>query len=533
MNGRRLLRVGLLCGALFGSASTAYAQNQDKPVEAPRFEIRRIVLDGNTLLPAAAVDRLLAPYVGANKDFSDIQRALEALENAYREVGYGVVQISLPEQNITQGEIRFSILEPRLGKVAVEGNKHFDEANIRGSVPALREGTPPNSRAIARSLQIANENPTKQTTVLLRSSSVPGEIDAAIKVTDDKPWKGGVTLDNTGNSSTGTWRLGASYQHANVFNRDHVLTAQFITSPGHWGDVRIYGLGYRIPLYGLGSSIDVVGGYSDVSSGTLQNLFNVSGSGTIFGLRYNQHLPRVGDYEHKLVYGFDYRAYQNRIVQIGTPGSIVPDITVHPISAYYAGQMRFTGSELSFYVYAAQNVFPNGNDASDADFKATRATAKASYRLYRYNVNYARLLPGDMQFKVAVHGQETRDSLVPGEQFGLGGAENVRGFFEREVSDDRGHRASFELYSPDVGTLLGWTNVRLRMLGFFDIGTLTRRNPLPGEAVGESVSSVGLGMRLAGSHQTSMRIDMAQVLQPGGGQRRGDWKVHAVFSVAF
>jgi len=515
--------------AVFGASAFA-AETEPDPV---RFEIRRFVLEGNTLLPVAAAEQLLAPHQGSNKDFADIQRALEALEAAYRGLGYGVVQVTLPEQNITLGEIRFVIIEPRLGKITIEGNQRFGAENIRRSVPALVEGSAPNSLAISRSLQIANENPAKQTQVLLRAGTSENRVDAAIKVTDDKFWKAAVTLDNSGTSSTGTWRLGTSYQHANLFDRDHVLTAQYITSPGHWSDVRIYGMGYRIPFYSLGSSVDVVGGYSDVDSGTLQNLFTVSGSGTVFGLRYNQHLPRAGDYEHRLVYGFDYRAYQNRVAQAGVTGSLVPDITVHPISVYYAGQWRRLGSELSFYLYAAQNLFPNGNDASDSDFKNTRASAKAAYRLYRYNLNYTRVLPGDFQARFKLFGQSSRDALVPGEQFGLGGADNVRGFFEREVNNDVGQRVTLEVTSPDLATLMDWKSLRARLAAFYDWGHVSRNHPQPGEPLGESISSLGMGIRLAASHNYSARVHMARVLQAGGDQRRGDWKVHALFSMLF
>jgi len=531
---RHPLAALMLALALVGWRPAPAAESDPEPV---RFEIRRFVLEGNTLLPAATAERLLAPHRGKDKDFADIQRALEALEGGYREIGYGVVQVTLPEQNITQGEIRFIIVEPRLGKVTVEGNKTFGTANIRASVPALREGEPPNSRAIARSLQIANENPAKQTQVLLRTPEAPedaGRVDAAIKVTDDKFWKVGATVDNTGTETTGKWRTGVSYQHANLFDRDHTLTAQYITSPGHWRDVRIFGVGYRIPLYALGSSIDVVGGYSDVNSGTLQNLFAVSGSGTIFGLRYNHHLARIGDYEHRLVYGFDYRAYQNRVAQIGAPGgSAVPDITVHPVSVYYAGQLRGTQSELSFYLYAAQNVFSGGNDASDNDFKNSRTDARAAYRLYRYNLNYARALPGDFQGRVAIFGQETQHALVSGEQFGLGGAENVRGFLEREVSNDVGHRISVELVSPDLAALMQWTVVRARAVAFYDWGTLSRRSPQPLDTHGETIASAGLGLRVGVASNYSMRFDLARVMQAGGTQNRGDWKLHALFSAVF
>ena len=526
---RRILAAAL--AALCVTRAAAAAESAPEPV---RFEIRSFSLEGNTLLAPAALERILAPHRGPDKDFADIQRALEGLEAAYREIGYGVVQITLPEQNISQGDIRFVIIEPRLGKVTVEGNKHFGEANIRASVPALREGEPPNSHAIARALAIANENPSKNTQVLLRSTEAEDRVDARIRVADDKFWKVGLTLDNTGTNSTGDWRVGASYQHGNLFDRDHVLTAQFITSPGHWGDVKIYGVGYRVPFYGLGTSLDVFGGYSDVNSGTLQNLFAVSGSGTIFGARYNQQLARIGEYEHKIVYGLDYRAYQNQVDQIGaSEGSSVPDITVHPISAYYAGQWRTSASELSFYLYAAQNVFANGNDASDSAFKASRADAKAAYRLYRYNLNYAQVLPRDFIARFALFGQETRDALVAGEQFGLGGADNVRGFEEREISNDRGRRMTLELSSPDLGALLEQSRVRARAVAFYDWGTLRRRHAQPGDVDTETIASAGVGLRFTASNTYSVRIDAAQVLQAGGSQQRGDWKVHALFSTVF
>jgi hypothetical protein len=52
--------------------------------------------------------------------------------------------------------------------------------------------------------------------------------------------------------------------------------------------------------------------------------------------------------------------------------NIGPDVTVHPISAYYSGIHRTSASELNFYLYVAQNVFPHGSDAGDEVFKAAR-----------------------------------------------------------------------------------------------------------------------------------------------------------------
>src|SRR5687767_10735354 len=266
-----------LIGLIF--ASSLHAQPAPEAIPAPRFDINRFEVVGNTLLPEAEVERLVAPYTGKNKDFADIQRALEALEQAYRDRGYGVAQVQLPEQDITRGVVRFRVLQPRVGRVAIEGNTHFDAENIRRSLPSVKEGETPNSREIARNLQLTAEHPAKQTNVLLRSGASEDLVDVNVKVTDEKPWRAFFTLDNTGTGDTGYFRTGVGIQHSNLFNRDHALTATYITSPGHWRDVAIYGLGYRIPYYDLNSSLELIAGYSDVASGAVPGLFNVSGSG--------------------------------------------------------------------------------------------------------------------------------------------------------------------------------------------------------------------------------------------------------------
>jgi len=115
----------------------------------------------------------------------------------------------------------------------VEGNKFFDEANIRSSLPSVQPGHSPNIRDIADNLRVANENPAKQTTVLLRGGAEEGQVDAVVRVTDERPSKYSVTFDNTGTAQTGIYRVGVGFQYGNVWNRDHVLSMQYVTSPAN------------------------------------------------------------------------------------------------------------------------------------------------------------------------------------------------------------------------------------------------------------------------------------------------------------
>ncbi|HMK13784.1 MAG TPA: ShlB/FhaC/HecB family hemolysin secretion/activation protein [Burkholderiales bacterium] len=504
----------------------ASAAAQDaKTSPAPLFDITRFDVEGNTLLKANEIEEIVSPYSGTQKDFADVQRALEALQNAYRKKGYGTVQVVLPEQKLIQGVVRLKVIEARVGAITIQGNEHHDDANIRHSLPSLKQGLPPNSRDIASNLRVANENPSKQTTVLFKAGEQPNEVDATIKVADEKPWKVYTYGDNTGDNQTGTYRVGAGFQYSNLFNLDNVFTFQAQTSPDHASDVKIYGGSYHVPLYNLGDSIDVIAGYSDVNSGTVQNLFNVSGSGTIVLLRYNDLLPRIGEiYEHKLVYGLDYEAFKNSVTTVGTTTSVVPNVNVHPASLTYFGTWHLPSAEVAFNAGYSMNI-PGGSNGGSAAFEAARFDATDTYHIVRYSLSGLKAFANDFQFHAAINGQWTPDALVPGVQYGLGGFDSVRGFHERAISNDAGYQGTVEAYSPDLGSVFLLPNVHTRLLLFYDYGAVSRNHALPGELQNEFISSTGFGIRI-NSKYFSVRADFAQVLHPGDGETRYSNRAH-------
>lgn len=516
-----LLAVSLVVAPFGLSAQTPpqaseAAQTAPQPGESPKFEISRFVVEGNTLLAAEEVDKSVAPYVGPQKDFADVQRALEALQDAYQNSGYGAVQVVLPEQVLEQGVIRFRVIEAKVRKITVEEAKFHDEANVRAAVPALKEGETPRLRDISSQLRVGNENPSKQTTLLMKTGEQEGEVDATLKVADAKPQKAFVSLDNTGSKESGNYRLGVGYQHANVRNRDELFTFQYITSPeSNADDVTVLGAGYRIPIYPWSATVELIAGYSDVSTANVQNLFDATGKGTIFGARYNQFLPKVReDYEHRLSLGLDYRAFKSDVKLVGGGTVPVPDVTLHPVSFTYSGNLQLRQAEAGFYASVSRNI-PGGNDGDDSDFRSLRASADADYMIFRYGANYSRVLPGDWQLRAILLGQYTDDALVAYEQFGAGGADSVRGFKEREFFNDKGYRAMLEAYTPSWTAAIGSDAVRLRGLVFYDFAQLSRNDALPGEIRDEYISSVGFGLRMSVGENLSARLDVAQVLNPG------------------
>lgn len=518
-----LLRL-VAAAAMAAIAVPALAADEQDPIG--RFEITRFAIEGNTLLPQADIERLLAPYAGKDRNFGHVQMALEALEAAYHAAGFNVVQVVLPEQELNQGAVRLQVIETRLGKLGIEGNRVFSQENVRRSVPGLVEGQAPNLRAASASLKLANENPSKKTTLQLQSGGKDDEVDAVLKVDDDKAWRVGATIDNSGNKSTGKSQLTMQFQHANLMDRDHVMSVQYTTTLEKPSQVSIYGIGYHIPLYALGDSVDLFASYSDVDSGSvLAGIFNlqVSGRGTVFGGRYNQLLRRIGDYESRFTYGLDYKEFQNNValqgVQLGN------DVTVHPLSVAYTGVLGTANGELSFSVTGMRNL-PGGDKGRSADFNRVRAGASAGYSLLRFNAAYHRILPADWQMRLVIAGQYSRDALVPGEQFGAGGATTVRGFEERDIANDKGYLASAEIYTPNLCSSFQTVAAQCRALAFYDTAGVRRNDALPGEAAKASVGSVGLGMRMSVDKYMTWQMDYGYVVDGGTAQLKGDRKLH-------
>lgn len=504
---------------------------------SPTFDIVEFNVTGNTLLAPDEVSRIVAPYQGKSRGFDNVQAALAALQAAYRKRGYSAVQALLPEQELKEGVVAIQVIERKIGNfVTVAGNQFYSSENVLHSVPSLREGTVPNTQVIARSLKVANENPTKQTAVLFKNrESDPSLVDATLKVIDEKPWKAFITLDNTGSEETGHSRVGFGFQHFNLWNRDHRLTAQFITTSGDlvpgemFNDVKIFGMAYTIPLYELGDSVDFIAAYSNVDAAVSLLPSGLSSAGHVYGAHYNHNFDKAGNYQHKLTAALDYRA--SRIDEF-------PDLNVtsSPFSLTYGGIWQGQAQQLSFNLSGAWNIavasFGDSQDFIDS------YQAEDDFSRYNLSIDYIRAFARDWQLHFNVAGQWTEDHLIAAEQFGIGGMDSVRGFQERADAGDSGYRWSIEAISPDFGRKFA-DKLGLRGVVFYDAGhiehedLLTDSGSFDNTSAEINIASVGGGLRFNYDKHLVGRLDYAVVVDgdkgldsPSGLKEKGDMHMH-------
>lgn len=525
----------LFAGSLFAFAvlSPAGAQELADDTAAIRFDITRFDVQGNTLLASQQIDSMLSAYTGKARDFGDVQRALEALEAAYRARGYKLVAVQLPEQELDGGVVRLRVVETKVGRVSVRNNRYVDEANVRRSLPALAPGQPPDVDAISANLRQANQNPSREMALTLKAGDVDDEVDAVLDVKDSSPWRATANIDNTGNAQTGKTHMGFMLQHANLFGRDHLASLQYVTSAEEPGRVKVYGAGYHVPFYESGNSLDLYGSYSNVDSGTVSaGAFDlaVSGKGAVYGARFNQALRDRGSYQSQLSYGVEVKAFRNSVVLFDT--ELGNNVTVHPVSIAYQGTLALAAGQLGAQLALVRNVSGGARGAQE-DFTLARSGARDDYTLLRFGASISHALGGDWQVRAIANGQYTGNALISGEQFGAGGATSVRGFVEREISNDKGVALNLEAYTPNLCSNAGYN---CRLLGFYDSAHVRRNHALPGELERTTIASAGVGARMVLSTWANLQLDYGHVLRAaatGSATRDNANRLHLRLALAY
>ncbi len=490
----RLCALALALGAAHGAVLAQQPQSQQQqqqpqanlsaPVK-PVFAIRGFDVIGENPLPEGETTRVLAPFLRTDATIETLQKATAALEEALKARGFGLHRVVLPPQEVG-ASVRLNIVKFIIGKVSIEGLQRYDEANIRASVPELTEGRSPNFQALAVQTAIANESQGKQVQIALKESEVPDQIDARIIVKESQPWNFAASLSNTGAKATGRDRLTLSGGHSNVANLDHQFVGAYTTSIERTSDVQQLGLNYRIPLYRLGGVVgasytrsNVVGNYGTFSS---------TGAGQTMGINYSHYLPPDGGYRSYVTLALDDKRFDITKIS-GTPLAGQQVRRSRPLSLGYSARVESNNALWGYNTELVTNLSGGSGNNLQAYQSEDARIRSARWSALRGNANYLSTFGAGWLWGVRGQLQYSESALISGEQFGLGGASNVRGTDERPIAGDRGLFASLELSTPEL-------QPGLRLVGFMDAGWLRNNNPnTTNKPASDHLASVGLGLR--------------------------------------
>lgn len=489
----------MLLAIALGHALTAQAE--------PTLNVSRYVIDGANPLSESETAAILTPYIGEKQTLAQIEDAAKAFEKALRDRGLVFYRVFVPAQKPDKGEVKLQLTRFSIGAVNVTGNEHFSKENIRRSIPSLQEGESPDIRTLAQDLTTANTNPAKQVVVKFREGQQANTIDAVARVKDLDPLAlyAGYSANRSFSpfhDGESIYRMTFTAQHSNLFDRDQVGTLTYSTDPGDVDKVTLLGAYYQIPIYGTGINVSAYYTHTDVSTGRIQQgggFFDVSGRGDFYGIKVSKALPSTGNYHHSLGIALDHRYFENSTTFNGV--QIQPNVGSLPLSLSYAFRdEKSWGAYAGSVEYAANLGAGAANTASAHDANG----GEYHWHAWRYSADFSKIA-GEWLLSAKLRGQWTTDPLIPGEQFGLGGANSVRGFSDREVTGDYGFLFNLEAAGPQM------LIPDLKPVVFIDSGQA--HSKVSGHT--EGLLSAGFGVRWSYKHLDTA-LDIAHAFDKNG-----------------
>ncbi|WP_374090777.1 ShlB/FhaC/HecB family hemolysin secretion/activation protein [Methylomicrobium lacus] len=471
----------------------AVQQQQNAPQQPALFDLLELRVKGNTLLNKNELSRTVYPFLGPKKNIESVDKAREALENLYKAKGYQTVSVDIPEQDVKNGVVYLQVVEGKVSRLRVNESRYFSLGAIKAGVPELAEGKTPNLPEMQKQLAaLAKQSEDRKITPILRAGDTPGTLEVDLKVKDEMPLHGRVELNGRNTSATTRTRLVSSLRYDNLWQKFHSASLMYQVSPENNEEVDVWAGTYAMPLfdsdtrlvfYGVGSSSNA----QIASAGAL----NVIGQGSIYGVRLVKPLMNLDNYFHSLTLGMDYKDFQENLNLVGSDTLSTP-ITYAPFVAQYSGTVRGEKSIAAFDVGAHFSVRGVGNDQKE--FESKRYLAKSNYAYLSGNLNFRHDLPYGMEFASRFSGQIADSPLISNEQFSLGGAQSVRGYYETQALADNAIQGSLELYSPRI-VPDDWDFFnKFQALVFVDAGRGWIKKALPGNASGYTLASAGMGL---------------------------------------
>lgn len=486
--------------------------------KAVGFDLLELRVKGNTKLATKEMERTLYPFLGLKKSLDTVDLARTALEELYRTNGYQTISVDIPEQDVNNGIVYLQVVEGVVSRLRVKDSHYFSMGKIKEGVPELAEGNVPHFPTMQKQLaELAGESPDRKIQPVLRAGDTPGTLEVDLKVKDELPFHGRVEFNGRNAQTTDRLRLVTTMHYDNLWQAMHSASLMYMVSPENATQVQIWSGTYVMPLFSSDMRLALYGvdSSSNIAYAGTQTII---GAGSIFGARLIKPFAPLDNYSHSATFGVDYKNFKESIGLNG--GSINTPITYLPFLTQYSGSVRREDSWTSFELGLHFSVRDLGN--SQEDFDRKRYKSNANFFFLAGDLKHQHDLPLGMELKSHFSGQVADSPLISNEQFSMGGALNVRGYFETQALADSGAFGSFELYSPNLNHLDNAYFNNFKLFTFIDGTTGWVQSPLPGQKNQYQLAASGAGFNFHIKKYLLATFDVGIPLMTLGDVKTGD-----------
>lgn len=498
---------------------------QDAPGEADVavFAISGFRVEGNTLLPEKPImldeempilipnlAEILEEFEGENRSISDVEAARSKLEKTYHTLGYPTVLVNIPDQTLEDGVVLLEVVEGKVRRIRVTGNRYFTMADIVRHTPSLKPGAIIYLPRLQEELMVVNTHPDMKVEPLLMPGKDFGTVDVELKVEDKMPLHGSLELNNRNSLDTTDLRLNGMLRYDNLWQKGHSVSGQFQASPQDTDEVQVLSASYVLPPpWQDEHRLAFFAIWSD-SATAFGEGFETIGSGFILGARYVAPLTPHALYSHNFTAGLDYKDFDETIGFTGEPELTTP-MRYWPISFTYSGSLPDQGGVTVFS--AGLNMALRELGADTEQFAIKRFKSRGGYLYGTFGVERRQKFFWETGLYMKLDGQLANEPLISNEQYTTGGMESVRGFKESSEAGDNAIHFTAEWSAPELLKIpMETIPLNLEPFLFYDFAALSLKSPLEGQDGSFNLSGAGAGIRGMFAKNFSFEADWAIAL---------------------
>ena len=449
----------------------------------------------------------LQTYLGRPVTLKSLAEMTRSIVAFFRDHDRPVVNVFVPEQNITTGFVQVVVVVSRVEKIDATGAHYFSNSFLKAQLQ-LRPEEEISGSQLNSDLSWINRNPFLRSDVLMAPGDAPGTTDLLLRTQDRFPLRAYVGYEDSGNQFTGDDRILAGFNYGNLFGVGQQLSYQF-TSGDDVNRFTAQSGTYVIPLP-WHHQLTFFGSYAN-SYANLGPDLNSAGVNWQVSGRYEVPLPGTEHFTESVTGGFDFKRSNNDLIfNVATVSNVFTDVDQFVLGYQATSQDDYGSTSGSVTGFWSPGGISNNDD--DADYMSQRGGARANYFYGQVAADRVTRLPFDFTWTVRGELQESDANLLPSEQLGLGGYETVRGYDEREVNGDNGFLISTEVATPPVSIaqVFGLQKVKdqLQFLGFVDYGGTSLHQVTPADVnPNTNLLGIGPGLRYAITPYFSLRFD--------------------------
>jgi hemolysin activation/secretion protein len=468
-----------------------------------RVFVREIQVIGNSVFSDAEIAEVTAPFTNRTLLTEDLERLRLALTLLYVNKGYLTSGAIIPDQDVVSGVIRVRIIEGRLARIDIEGNRWFRSSYLSDRL-SLGIRAPVTLAPLQEQLQLLQQDRRiERINAELRPGDQKGESLLHVRVADKRPFHATMEINNYQTPLVGEIRGIGKLVDDNLTGNGDQLSLGYGQSSGAYP---IVDASYALPFNRYGTTFSpyyrrygfklIEGDFSPLNIKTNSEIIGMSLRHPIYKTMTDEvALSIIGEHLFTQTFLFHgtpsqmplntFPGYQNGVATVSVL-RFAQDWTHRTLDTVLAVRSRFS---VGVNVLGATiNANP---DIPDSQFFSWLGQVQAIKQFGEQLLGMQILGHMDLQL--------TNSPLFPVEQVATGGRHTVRGYREVTLLRDNSFVASLEPRIP----LWRWGNGEpmFQLAPFVDVahgwnqGGNRGAPTQPITMFPDTLASIGVGLR--------------------------------------